>query len=168
MTVVPTAQTEGVKEGSKVPVTFASDFYEELNMTVERLGEDENGSRLLILSCDSYMQDVTLMRQQSADVVFTSYAGLRVPKEAVRVMTRAQIYQETADASDAMPVDSEQTYVGVFVLEGSTAAWKNIEILYDNGESYVVVLDKSSTDNLWPGDEIIVGARNLYDGKVVR
>ena len=83
-------------------------------------------------------------------------------------MTRAQIYQETANASDVLPVGPEQTYVGVFVLEGSTAAWKNIEILYDNGESYVVVLDKSSTDNLWPGDEIIVGARNLYDGKVVR
>ena len=33
---------------------------------------------------------------------------------------------------------------------------------------YVVELDKSSTQNLWPGDEIIVGARNLYDGKVVR
>ena len=31
-----------------------------------------------------------------------------------------------------------------------------------------VELDKSSTQNLWPGDEIIVGARNLYDGKVVR
>ena len=59
-------------------------------------------------------------------------------------------------------------YVGVFVLEGSTAAWKTIHILHDNGESYVVELDKSSTDHLWPGDEIIVGARNLYDGKVVR
>ena len=48
------------------------------------------------------------------------------------------------------------------------ASWKTIEILHDNGESYVVKLDKSSTGNLWPGDEIIVGARNLYDGKVVR
>ena len=168
VTVVPTAQTEGVKPGSKVPVTFASDFYEELDMTVERLGEDENGSRLLVLSCDSYMQNATLLRQQSADVVFSSYSGLRVPKEAVRVMTRSQIYQETVDASGDLTMEPEETYVGVFVLEGSTAAWKTIHILHDNGESYVVELDKSSTDHLWPGDEIIVGARNLYDGKVVR
>ena len=101
-------------------------------------------------------------------MVFSSYSGLRVPKEAVRVMTRSQIYQETADASDDLTMEPEQTYVGVFVLEGSTAAWKTIRILHDNGESYVVELDKSSTDHLWPGDEIIVGARNLYDGKVVR
>lgn len=162
VTVVPTAQTEGVKPGDTVPVTFSSDFYEELTMKVVRLGEDENGSRLLILSCDSFMQDATLLRQQSADVVFRSYAGLRVPKEAVRVMTKAEIYPGEADEGDA------ESYVGVFILEGSTASWKTIHILHDNGESYVVELDKSSTDHLWPGDEIIVGARNLYNGKVVR
>lgn len=168
VTVVPTAQTEGVKPGDKIPVAFASDFYEDLTMEVERLGEDEGGSRLLVLACDSYMQDATLLRQQSADVVFSSYAGLRVPKEAVRVMTKSEIYLETVDAGEEMTMEPEEPYVGVFVLEGSTASWKSIRILHDNGESYVVELDKSSTDNLWPGDEIIVGAKNLYDGKVVR
>lgn len=163
VTVVPTAQTEGVKAGDSVPVTFASDFYEELTMAVVRLGEDEDGSCLLVLACDSFMQDATLLRQQSADVVFQSYAGLRVPKEAVRVMTKAEIYPDgTEDDGDT------ERYVGVFILEGNTASWKTIRILHDNGESYVVELDKSSTDHLWPGDEIIVGARNLYDGKVVR
>ena len=148
VTVVPTDQTRDVEVGDEVPVTFASDLHDGLLMKVYRLGDDEDGSRLLVLSCDRYMQDATLLRQQSADVVFSSYQGLRVPKEAVRVN------------------DSRQ--VGVYVLEGSMASWKPIVILHDNGESYVVALDKSSTDNLWPGDEIIVGAKNLYDGKVVR
>lgn len=148
VTVVPTAQTQDVRVGDDVPVSFASDFYDDLTMEVARLGKDEGGTRLLVLSCDSYMQDTTLLRQQSADVVFSSYSGLRVPKEAVRV--------------------NENQQPGVYVLEGSTASWKSIRILHDNGESYVVALDKSSTENLWPGDEIIVGAKNLYDGKVVR
>ena len=165
VTVVPTAQTEGVRAGKQIPVSFSSDFYDDLVMEVERIGPDENGSRLLVLSCDRYMQDATLLRQQSADVVFTSYKGLRVPKEAIRVLTMADIQREEAEPGEEL---SQQKYVGVFVLEGSTAVWKNIEILYDNGESYVVAMDKTSTDNLWPGDEIIVGAKNLYDGKVVR
>ncbi len=148
VTVVPTAQTTEVKVGNEVPVSFASDFHQELTMTVEKLGKDVEGSRLLVLSCDKYMQEATLLRQQSADVVFSSYAGLQVPKEAVRVDAQGQ--------------------PGVYVLEGSMAAWKPIKILYDNGESYVAEKDKTSTDNLWPGDEIIVGAKNLYDGKVVR
>jgi hypothetical protein len=147
VTDVPADQAASVRKGARVPVSFAGHFLEDLEMTVQRIGTPENGRCLLVLSCDRYMQEVTLLRQQSADVIFTSYTGLRVPKNAIRVV-------------DQKP--------GVYVAEGKTAAWKRVEILYDNGESYVVALDKSSTDNLWPGDEIIVGGRNLFDGKVVR
>ena len=112
----------------------------------ERLGENEAGSRLLVLSSDRALQNVTLLRQQSAEIVFTSYAGLRVPKSAVRV---------------------ENGQTGVYILEGTLAKWKPITILHDTGESYVVTLDTSSTNNLWPGDELIINAKNLYDGKVV-
>lgn len=147
VTSVPADQAETVKKGDRVPVSFAAHFFDGLTMTVYRIGPEEDGQRLLILSCDRYMQDVTLLRQQSADVVFTSYAGLRVPKTAIRVVEHQP---------------------GVYVVEGNAAAWKPVTILYDNGESYVVALDKSSTGNLWPGDEIIVGGKNLYDGKVVR
>ena len=92
------------------------------------------------------LQNVTLLRQQSAEIVFASYSGLRVPKSAVRV---------------------ENGQTGVYILEGTLAKWKPITILHDTGESYVVTLDTSSTNNLWPGDELIINAKNLYDGKVV-
>lgn len=137
-----------VRPGDEVPVSFVSAFYDALPMTVERLGEPEDGKRLLVLSCDRYMQEVTLLREQSADMVFTSYIGLRVPKEAIRV--------------------TEDRRTGVYVLEAGAAEWKYVELLHDNGESYVVKMDKTSTDNLWPGDEIIVSAQDLYDGKVVQ
>ena len=147
VTTLPASELKDVKEGARVQLLFARDVYDQLDMTVERVGNNEAGYKLLVLSCDKYMQNVTLLRQQSADVVFNSYQGLRVPKDAVRVE------------------DGGQT--GVYVLEGATARWKPITILHDNGESYVVELDKTSTANLWPGDEIIIHAKNLYDGKVV-
>lgn len=148
VTSVPTELLADIRVGKRVPVTFSSVFYDELPMTIERIGEDEDGESLLVLSSDLYMQDVTLLREQSADVVFTSYSGLRVPKEAIRV--------------------TEDHRTGVYVLQGRNAVWKYVTPLHDNGETYVVVLDKSSTDNLWPGDEVIVGTMELYDGKVVR
>ncbi len=148
VTVVPEEQVADVQVGDSAPVTFASQFYESIPMVVERLSESGHGSCLLVLSCDKYIQNATLLRQQSADIVFSSYSGLRVPKEAIRV--------------------DENGNVGVYVLEGSNAAWKSVNILHDNGETYVVELDKSSVNNLWPGDEIIVTGRDLYDGKVVR
>ena len=147
VTAVPADEAREVKAGDSVQVTFARDFYEKLDMRVERAGNNEAGYRLLVLSCDRYMQNVTLLREQSADVIFASYPGLRVPKDAVRV--------------------DENGQPGVYVLESAVARWKAVTILHDNGESYVVELDKTKTSNLWPGDEVIVNAKNLYDGKVV-
>ena len=136
----------GVEEGDRATLTFARDYYQPVSMRVARLSGNEAGSRLLILSSDQALQNVTLLRQQSAEIVFASYSGLRVPKSAVRV---------------------ENGQTGVYILEGTLAKWKPITILHDTGESYVAALDTSSTDNLWPGDELIINAKNLYDGKVV-
>lgn len=146
-TIVPTDYAQKTAEGQSVSVTFSQELTEAVSMTVARIGEDEDGRCVLVLSCNRYMADVTLLRRVSADVVFSSYTGLRVPKSAIRL------------GDDGKP--------GVFVLEGSTARWKSVTILYDNGESYVVELDKSNTSNLWPADEVIVSAQGLYDGKVV-
>ena len=146
VTAVPSGELGELAKGDRVKVTFARDFYDEIEMTVSRISENQAGFRLLVLSCDRYMQNVTLLRQQSAEIVFASYSGLRVPKSAVRV---------------------ENGQTGVYILEGTLAKWKPITILHDTGESYVAALDTSSTDNLWPGDELIINAKNLYDGKVV-
>lgn len=144
--VVPASELSGVEEGNRATLTFARDYYQPVTMRVARLGGNEAGSRLLVLSSDRALQNVTLLRQQSVEIVFTSYSGLRVPKSAVRV---------------------ENGQTGVYILEGTLAKWKPITILHDTGESYVVTLDTSSTNNLWPGDELIINAKNLYDGKVV-
>lgn len=143
---VPASELDGVQEGDSATLSFARDYYQPIRMTVARLGGNEAGARMLVLSSDRDLQNVTLLRKQSAEIVFASYSGLRVPKGAVRV---------------------ENGQTGVYILEGTLAKWKPITILHDTGESYVVELDTSSTGNLWPGDELIINAKNLYDGKVV-
>jgi len=81
-------------------------------------------------------------------VIFRTYEGLRVPKEALRV--------------------GESGQVGVYVLEGVNAVFKAVDILYDEGDTYVVRLDKSSTGNLWPGDEVLLTDALKFEGKVVQ
>lgn len=144
--VVPAGELTAVEAGDSATLTFARDYYQPIEMRVAQVGNNEAGSRLLILSSDRALHNITLLRQQSAEIVFASYAGLRVPKTAVRV---------------------ENGQTGVYILEGTLAKWKPITILHDTGESYVVQMDTSSTGNLWPGDELILNAKNLYDGKVV-
>jgi len=138
---------KSIRLDDTVTLSLAGKTVRNVDMTVCHLSQVENGRCAILLSADRYMQEITALREKSAEVIFAVYSGLRVPKEAVRV-----------DADGR---------VGVYVLEGAHANWKPVEILYDNGESYVVTLDKSSVSNLWPGDEIIVSAEDLYDGKVV-
>ena len=53
------------------------------------------------------------------------------------------------------------------MLEGAEAEWKTVTPLYYGEDSVIVKLDKSDTDNLWPGDEVILSEEELFDGKVM-
>ena len=47
--VVPASELSDVEEGDRATLTFARDYYQPVTMRVERLGENEAGSRLLVL-----------------------------------------------------------------------------------------------------------------------
>lgn len=141
-------QISDLQKGDTVQASFAAGFQDDLEMTVWRISDAVDGKCLLVLRCTDHISDATGLRVQSADIVSHAHKGLRVPKQAV-------YYSEDSDSA------------GVYVLSGTNAVWKDIEIIYDMGESYIVKEDKRSIDNLWPGDEIIVTSQTLFDGKVV-
>lgn len=145
--IVPAQNLSALKLGDRIDVKFAYDFYETVQMKVERISASEGDVCILVLSSESYIQQAVTARNQTANLVFADLSGLRVPKTA--------IYAD------------ENNQSGVYVLEGAEAAWKPITILYDNGDSFIVELDKSSTKNLWPEDEIILTTEEIYNGKVM-
>ncbi len=143
---VPSSLAQSLSTGDRLHVRFSGYLTETLSMRVETISAPDGGSRVLVLSSEQFLQEIAALRRASAELIFASYSGLRVPKDAIR-------YQDGV--------------AGVYVLEGAEANWKPVEILYDNGESFVVAQDKSDVNNLWAGDKVIVDAKNLYDGKVV-
>ena len=140
------AAVEALSVGDTIRLAFARDTGVRPEMTVERVTSGGDGRTLLLLSCDRHMPQITLLRKQTCDLIFSSYSGLRVPKKALHIDKNGQS--------------------GVYVLEGAIARWKPVELLYETSDNYVAKLDTSSTNNLWPGDEIILG-NHLHDGKVV-
>jgi hypothetical protein len=139
--------TEELEPGDQVQASFTYDFYSPVEMKVERISPAEEGRCILVLSSEAYIQNAVSSRAQTADLVFADRSGLRVPKTAIYV--------------------GENGGSGVYVLEGAEARWKSIEIIYDNGDSFIVALDKSSTKNLWPEDEIILTTGEIFNGKVM-
>lgn len=114
------------------------------------VGGEENGRALVILRCKQYLSDVTLVRRQKASLVYGSLEGLRVPREALRL------------------VGDEKT-AGLYCVVGAEARFKPVETVY-TGEDFLLVRatpDASETLRLRAGDEVIVRAEDLYDGKIV-
>lgn len=144
---IPAERAAECKEGSNLTVNFAGLELQGLRMKVERVGApEEEGNCLLVLSCERKLQNVTALRRQTVDIVFESYEGLRVPKTAIYY------------------IDGE---TGVYILESARADWKEVEILYEYGDDYLVRWDSSDTDNLWPGDDILLTSEDIWDGKVM-
>lgn len=145
LTEVPSAQLEGHYEGDSLTASLAGENLQNVSMTIERIGDDENGSRILLLSCERLMQEVVSLRRVTADIVFQTYSGLSIEPQA--------LYYVDGSA-------------GVYVREGVRARFKKVKILFEYDGGYVVELDTSSTSNLWPEDEIILTSDDIYAGKV--
>lgn len=166
---VDEADARRLVEGESVTVRFSRDWSGEVSMTIERLSEPEEGQVLAVLSSDRYLSETTLLRGQSVELIFDSVTGIRVPKEAVRVEERTGTDEET---------DAEYTYqqTVVYAVVGARAEAKDVTILAEGEDFFLVeAVEPANPDNttqakkaLRSGDEIIVRAENLYDGKVLR
>lgn len=155
-------QAERLTEGYQYTLRFSRDWSGEVSMRVERVGLPENGRVSVVFSSTHYLSETTLLRRQSVDIVYSSVSGIRVPKNA--------LYQDVEGAW------SEAGTWGVFAVVGAQAEFKPITVLGDDEDYYLVEPLVSAADQdekqarlaLRPGDEIIMKADGLFDGKVVR
>lgn len=148
VTEVESALLKDLASGDTLAVSLSSDSRKEISMEIVSAQGESDGKTLLVLKCNNYISAVSALRRQNARIVFHAYSGLRIPKEAIG-------YSE------------EEGSAGVYILEGAKARWKNVTLLYDGGDYYIAKLDKSSTSNLWPEDEIILDAKGITDGMLV-
>lgn len=149
-------------EGRKVTMRFSRDWSGEVRMTIERVGDPENGQCTVVLSSDKYLADTTLLRRQTVELVFESVTGIRVPKEAIRVEQQTVTDEETGEESQA-------SVTGVYTLVGEQAEFKHVTIL-KQGDTFTLVEAADAGDRraLRAGDLVIVAAEDLYDGKVIQ
>lgn len=166
--VCPLAQEDAARltQGRTVTVRFSLDWAGEVDMTVERIGDVENGQCLTVFSTDRYLSDTTLLREQTVELVFDTIGGIRVPKAAIRVGVQTRTDPDTGEKT-------QKNVTCVYTLVGSQAELKPVEVLVQRDDYCLVegILSESANEArkiLRAGDEIIVAAEDLFDGKVVR
>ena len=145
------ALRETLKKGASVTVELGRYYGEPLSMRVENVGRSENdASRVLLLSSDRALAETLSMRLVTATLVAESRSGLRIPKQALRT--------EMTESGEV------RSYV--FVRTGVKAEKKYVEILFE-ADSFFLAATGTEAASLREGNEIIVSAKDLYDGKIM-
>ena len=133
--------------GTRIPVRFSGAYNEIVDMDIESVGNSEDGNCVVLFSSDQGIHEVAPLRYLRADIIAGLVTGLRIPKEAIHLDDNATTF--------------------VYLQTGVRAERVDVEILYEEGEAYLVRDGGETGSALRAGSTIIVKANDLYDGKIV-
>ena len=162
---LPEADAARLVEGRSITVRFSRDWSGEVDMKVERLGDPADGQVVAVLSTDKFLSDTTLLRRQTVELVFDTISGIRLPKEALRVEQQTVTDSETWE-------EKQVNITCVYALVGQRAERKQVQVVAEE-ENYLLVTPVTDSapsqakKALRAGDQIIISAGELYDGKVI-
>ena len=119
-------------------------------MTLDKMVADsEDGTYILIFSTDRLPEGFVFNRCQNVKICVNSISGIYVPKSAVH-------------RSDGR--------LCVYVLKGSVVREREIEVLYEERDYYLV--DQNGGDDegavyLGINELLILNGKNLFDGRIL-
>ena len=149
-------------QGGYLCLRFAKGVEQDLQVKVLSVGPKESGRAVAVFLGRSHLPQLTLLRQQSAMIIRDTITGIRVPQSALHA------------ANTKLDENGQRTTVegtGLYCVVGMEARFKPVRVLH-SGDGFVLVESTAASNQeslrLRPGDEVIISAAGLYDGKVVK
>ena len=97
---------------------------------------------------------------KTTQILFAGYEGLRVPKQALRMEYENWTDKETGE-------EKQDRILGVYVLVGGRAEFKEVNVVAEGSDYYVLKAAKTGSRAFRAGDEVIVQAVGLQDGQLL-
>lgn len=146
--VVPESYYNALAVGKELSIRMTFVLDESVPVTVYACNKDGNGNLAVVFRCDYMSEELSTIRQETVEIQLVQHTGLKVPKQAIFV--------------------DENQQTGVYVLSGKIVTFRKIKQLYSEAADYVVCEYQSGQDGcLRLYDDVIVGGRGLYDGKII-
>ena len=120
---------------------------EDSTATVAYVSPAENGKCVVIATATDYNPVALQNRKLDITLVRDKYEGLKVPMEAIRVKDGVQ---------------------GVYAVTDGLMKFKSTEILYNDAHYAIVKEDNLNADSLLLYDEVVLEAKNINEGALVR
>lgn len=145
--VVPDSyyNTLGVGRSLSLQMSFVLD--ESIPVTVYACNKDNQGKLAVVFRCEYMSEELSTIRKEPMQIQLVKHTGLKVPKRAV--------------------VINDQQQAGVYVRSGNVVAFRKIEQQYSEAADYIISKTVDEPGYLKLYDDIIVGGRDLYDGKII-
>ena len=154
---IPKEQADRLSQGQSLRVSFTQASMETPVTVYSVIQERGSDTALLIMEGTEFNSELVSMRNQPIEIILATYAGLKVPKEAVRIVS----------STDSSGNTTQQ--IGVYIVSGGIQKFKIIsEPLFETEDYYVVEQSATNVDMLVEQDQMIVRGRNLQNNMVVR
>ncbi|MPM63739.1 hypothetical protein SDC9_110621 [bioreactor metagenome] len=135
----------GISYGILFP--YSDDAEVKANL-VKKLIQTNTDTVVLVFKSEYVPAGFSYERMQQARIIKSTYTGLQIPKNALRL------------------VDGKQ---GVYILSGNTVMFRSTKIIYETDNYYLVEMTENNALNneLSLYDSVIVKGKDLFEGKVV-
>ena len=149
--IVSESDAERFKVGSTWTLVFDVPSYgtQRVSMKVSSVSSPVNGEVSVIFTSTGFNNALFSLRFTDAKIVLQTYSGFRIKRDAIRI---------------------SEGQSGVYVLSGAKLVFKPVTVLFRSDESdFAVVAANSSVAfrTLLQNDSVVVGGKDIYDGKVV-
>lgn len=145
--VLPERYYNALGEGKSLSLRMPFVLDESVPATVYACNKDNNGSIAVVFRCDYMSEELATIRNENVEIQLVKHTGLKVPKRAI-------------------VIDDEQQ-AGVYIRSGNVVAFRKIEQLFSEPADYVICKELDEDGYLRMYDDIIVGGKDLYDGKII-
>ena len=154
---LPKQSAERLTEGKTATLRFSGELNREVEMTVEQIGPTEQDKTLVVFSSSRYLILTTLLRCQTVELIFDRWSGLRIPKQALHLEEVTRTDDKTGE-----PVSVQ--ILAVYALVNGHAELREVEIVHEGEDYYVVRSVGTGPKVLRAEDTIITEATGLQDG----
>lgn len=145
--VVPDSYYTVLGKGNSMTIRMSFVTDEEIPVTVHSCKKDNKGNLAVIFRCDYMSEELSTIRRESVQIQLVRHTGLKVSKRAI-IMDKDQ-------------------QAGVYVRSGNVASFRKIKQVYSEPADYVICEEVNESGYLKMYDDVIVGGRDLYDGKII-
>ena len=162
--IVPFETVQRMEVGGYVSLDFGRYCSQTLRALVVSVKYNQDKDCVVVFRCTGSAVEMLYARHVTAEIVFDTIVGLRVPKEAV--------YEENLEVENAETGGRElQIRQYIYTVTGIQAEKKYITNLWESDDYYIaeIQMDKTgdSEASLREANDIILTSHEIYDGMLL-